>query len=268
MIFSISRAERPLAYRPPTTAPMLVPAIASSGTWSSSSTLRTPMCAAPRAPPPESTKPMRGRLAASAVASLWASACVMPWAVSHWAARRRLSTQRRGAPARVACTGGKNSSLRSRARLPVGQQRASSRIMRSMTRSCSFARSADARPGTLPARARALGALVAALCATSGTALAQAPAASDWGYYGGDAFAQHFSSLDQINRGNVAQLSVAWVYRTGELGAGLASGNRLTFEATPVQAFGLLYLETATNVLIALDPVSGRPRWRFDPHVD
>src|SRR3982750_3581180 len=40
---------------------MLVPAMASTGTWFSSSTLRTPMWAAPRAPPPESTSPMRGR---------------------------------------------------------------------------------------------------------------------------------------------------------------------------------------------------------------
>src|SRR6516162_8363069 len=91
-------------------------------------------------------------------------------------------------------------------------------------------------------------------------ALAQAPGSSDWGYYGGDALGQHFSSLDQINRGNVAGLAPAWTYRTGELGAGFASAGKLTFEATPVLAFGLLYLETATNVVIALDPESGRER--------
>ena len=99
-------------------------------------------------------------------------------------------------------------------------------------------------------------------------ALAQAPGSSDWGYYGGDALGQHFSSLDQINRDNVARLVPAWTYRTGELGAGFASGGKLTFEATPVLAFGRLYLETATNVVIALDPESGRERWRFDPHID
>ena len=119
-------------------------------------------------------------------------------------------------------------------------------------------------------RASALCALAAlsAVCLASRSALAQAPAASDWGYYGGDAFGQRFSSLDQINRGNVARLSVAWTYRTGELGAGLASAGKLTFEATPVLAFDLLYLETATNVVIALDPETGKLRWRFDPHVD
>ena len=99
-------------------------------------------------------------------------------------------------------------------------------------------------------------------------ALAQAPGSSDWGYYGGDALGQHFSTLDQINRGNVARLAPAWTYRTGELGSGFASARKLTFEATPVLAFGLLYLETASNVVIALNPESGRERWRFDPHID
>ncbi|MGC1729878.1 MAG: pyrroloquinoline quinone-dependent dehydrogenase, partial [Steroidobacteraceae bacterium] len=99
-------------------------------------------------------------------------------------------------------------------------------------------------------------------------ACAQSPAASDWGYYGGDMFGQRFSSLDQINRGNVRQLAVAWTYRTGERGAHFARADRLTFEATPVLAYGRLYLETATNIVIALDPQSGQERWRFDPQVD
>ncbi len=97
---------------------------------------------------------------------------------------------------------------------------------------------------------------------------AQSPDASDWGYYGGDAFGQHFSSLDQITRGNVHELAVAWIYRTGELGAGFARSGKLTFEATPVLAFGRLYLETATNIVVALDPQTGAQRWRFDPHID
>ena len=117
--------------------------------------------------------------------------------------------------------------------------------------------------------ARALCAVAAfSLAARPLAALAQAPGSSDWGYYGGDALGQHFSTLDQINRANVARLAPAWTYRTGELGGGFASARQLTFEATPVLAFGLLYLETASNVVIALDPESGRERWRFDPHID
>jgi quinoprotein glucose dehydrogenase len=99
-------------------------------------------------------------------------------------------------------------------------------------------------------------------------AVAQSPAASDWGYYGGDVFGRRFSSLNQITRANVGKLTLAWRYRTGELGAGLAGADRLSFEATAVLAFGLLYLETGTNVVLALDPQSGQLRWRFDPHID
>jgi quinoprotein glucose dehydrogenase len=109
-----------------------------------------------------------------------------------------------------------------------------------------------------------------ALLGTAGPyqVLAQSRGASDWGFYGGDSFGRRFSNLDQINRGNVGQLKLAWTYRTGELGAGFARAGKLTFEATPVLAYGALYLETATNIVIALDPQSGQEHWRFDPHID
>jgi quinoprotein glucose dehydrogenase len=128
-------------------------------------------------------------------------------------------------------------------------------ILRAITTACHAFRAAIVTAGAC--------ALVA-----GGSALAQTPDASDWGYYGGDMFGQRFSSLDEVNRKNVARLTVAWTYRTGENGAGFARANKLSFEATPVLAFGLLYLETPTNILIALDPQTGVQRWRFDPHID
>jgi quinoprotein glucose dehydrogenase len=111
-------------------------------------------------------------------------------------------------------------------------------------------------------------AAVIALATIASTSEAQAPDASDWGYYGGDVYGNRFSSLDQIDRTNVAQLKVAWEYHTRELGAGFASEGKLTFEATPVLAFGQLILETATNIVISLDPETGKERWRHDPRID
>lgn len=99
------------------------------------------------------------------------------------------------------------------------------------------------------------------------TAQAQSPIVSDWGHYGGDAFAQRYSPLREIDRDNVARLEVAWTYRTGELGAGFLSVDKLAFEATPVLAFGNLYLSTPTNIVIALDPATGAERWRHDPRI-
>src|SRR5580700_153818 len=64
MVASMSSAVMPLAYKPPTIAPMLVPAIQSMGIFRSSRTLSTPMCAMPRAPPPDSTRQIRGRVVA------------------------------------------------------------------------------------------------------------------------------------------------------------------------------------------------------------
>ncbi|MBV9912120.1 MAG: pyrroloquinoline quinone-dependent dehydrogenase [Sinobacteraceae bacterium] len=112
--------------------------------------------------------------------------------------------------------------------------------------------------------------MLAALCGTlvAAAAQAQSPEVSDWAYYGGDAFGQHYSSLEQVRRDNVNTLTEAWTYRTGELGAGLAAQGRLVFDVTPVLAFGLLYLETAANIVIALDPVTGKERWRYDPRID
>ena len=89
-----------------------------------------------------------------------------------------------------------------------------------------------------------------------------------WGSYGGDPGGNRHSPLTQITRGNVEQLEIAWTYRTGELGAGFARAAHLSFEATPVLAFGSLFLETPTNIIIALDPETGRERWRYDPNID
>jgi len=110
--------------------------------------------------------------------------------------------------------------------------------------------------------------ILSSLYALSTAASAQTPDASDWGYYGGDTFGQRYSGLEQINRDNVKELEVAWTYRTGEFGDDFASSEKLTFEATPILAFDLLYLTTATNIVIALDPSTGAQHWRHDPHID
>ena len=59
----------PVANAAPTSAPMLVPATQSMGMRISSRTRSTPMCAAPFAPPPASTRPILGRDAAVTGAS-------------------------------------------------------------------------------------------------------------------------------------------------------------------------------------------------------
>lgn len=113
--------------------------------------------------------------------------------------------------------------------------------------------------------------MLASVVATSADAAPPGRQSDDddaqWGWYGGDAGGNRHTRLTQITRENVEDLAVAWTYRTGELGAGFASADKLTFETTPILARGLLYLSTATGIVIALDPATGVERWRYDPKI-
>jgi quinoprotein glucose dehydrogenase len=90
--------------------------------------------------------------------------------------------------------------------------------------------------------------------------------AGDWPAYGGTYSAQRFSPLAQITPANVDKLERAWVYHTRDLPADMKD-NKYGAETTPLKVGDSLYLCSATNVLMALDPATGRERWRFDPNV-
>lgn len=97
--------------------------------------------------------------------------------------------------------------------------------------------------------------------------VASADNEAQWSAYGGDAGGTRYSEENQIDRGNVATLEIAWVYRTGELGQNLKRADSMAFEATPILVNNTLYLSTPTDIVIALDPASGKQRWRFDPGI-
>ncbi len=107
-----------------------------------------------------------------------------------------------------------------------------------------------------------------ALVLTFGGEPGEVRAMAGWSFYGANPGGTRYSELSQIDRGNVRQLQVAWTYRTGELGHGFATADKLAFEATPILVDGRLYLSTPTDQVIALDPASGRELWRYDPQID
>ena len=90
----------------------------------------------------------------------------------------------------------------------------------------------------------------------------------DWPSYGHDPEGTRFSPLDQINRGNVAQLKVAWTFHTGDISDGSNNRQRSGFETTPLMLDGTLYLTTAFNRIIALNPATGEQKWAYDPEID
>ena len=104
----------------------------------------------------------------------------------------------------------------------------------------------------------------------------------DWPAYGGSPGGGHFTTAGQIDAGNVRNLEVAWIHRSGDFRVGgvnllesdsEADGQEAqlspgSFMGTPIVVNDTLYYCTPFNRIFALDPVSGEERWVFDPGVD
>jgi quinoprotein glucose dehydrogenase len=101
----------------------------------------------------------------------------------------------------------------------------------------------------------------------------QAPV-EEWQAYGNDAGSSRYSVLNEITRGNVARLKVAWTYRTGDVSDGKGTWNgekvwaKSTFAATPLMTDGTLYIATPFNRIIALDAETSKEKWTFDPKLN
>lgn len=81
-------------------------------------------------------------------------------------------------------------------------------------------------------------------------------AGADWDAYLGHPTSNQYSTLDQINLGNVNQLEVAWTYDTGD--SAMYQSNNLIID-------GRLYTPTPHSRVIALNAATGEHLWTFDP---
>ena len=82
------------------------------------------------------------------------------------------------------------------------------------------------------------------------------PQNADWPVYLGGKGRSIYSSLRQINRDNVSQLEVAWIYETGDKGE---------YQANNLIVDGILYTPSPKRKVIALDAATGRELWKWDP---
>jgi quinoprotein glucose dehydrogenase len=73
-----------------------------------------------------------------------------------------------------------------------------------------------------------------------------------WGQYLGGADSSQYSSLKQVNKNNVAQLEIAWTYRTGD-------NNQYLFN--PIVVDNVIYVQAKNNSLVALDAATGKELW-------
>lgn len=94
-------------------------------------------------------------------------------------------------------------------------------------------------------------------------------AGKDWPVYGGDPGGSKFSTLHQINRGNVANLKPAWTFSTDDPVTPLpGTGKPPAFEATPIVIRGTMYFGTPYGKVFALDAANGSLKWMYDSSID
>src|SRR5215831_3256605 len=73
-----------------------------------------------------------------------------------------------------------------------------------------------------------------------------------WSQYLGGPDSSQYSSLKQINRGNVAQLEIAWTYSAED-------NNQYLFN--PIVLDNVIYVQAKNNSLVALDAATGKELW-------
>ena len=85
----------------------------------------------------------------------------------------------------------------------------------------------------------------------------------EWQRYGADSGSTKYSPLEQINRDNVADLDIAWRWRTDNFGPRLD----VNYQATPLMIGGVLYTTAGwRRNVVAIDGATGETLWmhRYD----
>jgi glucose dehydrogenase len=106
-------------------------------------------------------------------------------------------------------------------------------------------------------------------CTLAATVTTPVPARGEWLTHGGTNANARYSPLDQITRGNVGQLRVAWRWTSPdeELMAREPRIRTWVNQATPLMIGGVLYVSTSASQVAAIDAVSGRTLWIHDPQI-
>ena len=89
-------------------------------------------------------------------------------------------------------------------------------------------------------------------------ASAEAGSGEDWLLNGRDWGEAHFSPLTQITVQNVGKLGLAWF---------LDIDSAMGMAAEPIEVDGVIYVSAPRSLVYAVDAVSGKVLWKFDPQV-
>lgn len=86
---------------------------------------------------------------------------------------------------------------------------------------------------------------------------------ADWPKYGGNDGGNRYSPLAQINKDNVKNLKVAWIYDTGDNKDSTKRG--VGMQCQPIVVHGIMYGTSPRLKAFAVEAKTGKEIWRFDP---
>lgn len=89
-------------------------------------------------------------------------------------------------------------------------------------------------------------------------------AGRDWPVYLGGKSSAQYTPLEQVNKNNVQQLTLAWVYHSGMD----SSGQLAQIQCNPIIVEGVLFGTSPGLKVFALDAENGKQIWEFDPQHD
>ncbi|WP_353850545.1 membrane-bound PQQ-dependent dehydrogenase, glucose/quinate/shikimate family [Janthinobacterium sp.] len=105
------------------------------------------------------------------------------------------------------------------------------------------------------------------MAATATGDLAPGVAHNDWSAYGRSGYGDRYAPAAQITPANISGLKEAWTYHTGDF-KGPSDPGEIANEVTPLKVNDMLYLCTPHNIVIALNPDTGKELWRHDPKIN
>lgn len=88
--------------------------------------------------------------------------------------------------------------------------------------------------------------------------LADVPLGENWLLNGREFGSSHYSPLRQINDGNIQRMGLAW---------SLDVDSPMGMATEPIVVDGTIYVPGTLNRVFAIDAVSGKTIWTFDPHI-
>ncbi|WP_230492148.1 MULTISPECIES: membrane-bound PQQ-dependent dehydrogenase, glucose/quinate/shikimate family [unclassified Janthinobacterium] len=105
------------------------------------------------------------------------------------------------------------------------------------------------------------------MAATAAGDLAPGVEHNDWSAYGRSGYGDRYAPAAQITPANISGLKEAWTYHTGDF-KGPNDPGEIANEVTPLKVNDMLYLCTPHNIVIALNPDTGKEIWRHDPKIN